>query len=91
MDNPIARNAQYLSPQIENKLIGKIAYDVLQRDLIDELQKAKFFTILADEFETHHVEQIPICVRFVNKSNDIRKEFLDFGRCAQVNCEAIPN
>ena len=85
LDNPIARNAQYLSPQIQNEIISIKAYDVLQRDLINEVKKAKFFTILADEVESHHVEQLPICVRFVDKSNDIREEFLEFGRCTQVN------
>ena len=91
MDNPIARNAQYLSLQIQNKIISIIAYGILQKDLIDEVKKVKFFTILADEVESHHVEQLPICVRFVDKSNDIREEFLEFGRCTQVNGEAISN
>ena len=91
LDNPIARNAQYLSPQIHNKIIDIIAYKVLQRDLIGEVKKAKFFTILADEVESHHVEQLPICVRFVDKSNDVREEFLEFGRCSQVSVEAISN
>ena len=75
MDNPIARNAQYLPPQIQNEIIGIIAYDVLQRNLIDEVEKAKLFTILADELDSHHVEQLPISVRFVDKSNDVRAEF----------------
>ena len=75
MDNPIARNAQYLPPQIQNEIIGIIAYDVLQRNLIDEVEKAKLFTILADELDSHHVEQLPISVRFVDKSNDVREEF----------------
>ena len=75
MDNPIAKNAQY-SPQIQNEIIGVIAYDALQRDLMDEVKKAKFFIILADEVESHFVEQLPICVRLVDKSNDICKEFL---------------
>ena len=88
---PIARNAQYLSSQTQNEIIGIIAYDVLQRDLIDAVNKAKFFTILADEVESHHVKQLPICVRLVDKSNDIREEVLEFGRCTQVNCETISN
>ena len=91
LDNPIARNAQYLSPQIQNEVISIIAYDILQKDLIDEVKKAKFYTILADEVESHHVEQLPICVRFVDKSNDIREEFLEFGRFIQVNGEVISN
>ena len=88
LDDPIAKNAQYLSPHIQNKIIGIIAYDILQRDLIDEVKKAKFFTIPADEVESHHVEQLPIGV---NKSNDVREEFLEFGRCTEVNGEAISN
>ena len=65
MDNPIARNVPYLSPQIQYEIIGIIAYDVLQRDLSNEVKKAKFFTILAEEVEGHYLEQLPICVKFV--------------------------
>ena len=75
LDNPIAGNAQYLSPQIQNEIIGIIAYDVLQRDLVDEVKTAQFFTNVADKVDSHHVEQLPICVRFINKSNNIREEF----------------
>ena len=67
LDSPIAGNAQYLSPQIQNEIIGIIAYDVLQRDLIDEVKTAQFFTNLADKVDS--------CVRFVNKSNNIREVF----------------
>ena len=91
MDNPIASNTQYLLPQIQNEIIGIIAYDRIQIDLIDEIMKTKSFTILVDEIETHYVEQLPICMRFADKSNAIRKEFLEFGRCTQVNGEEIPN
>ena len=80
LDNPITRNAQYLSPQIQNEIIGVIAYEVLQINLINEVMKAKFFTILADKVKGHHVEQLPICVRFSDKSNDIREEFLELRR-----------
>ena len=89
LDNPIARNAQYLSPQIQNEIIGITAYDVLQGDLIDEVKN--FFSILANKVRGHHVEQLPICVRFVDKSDDIREEFLECGRCSYVNGEAISN
>ena len=88
LDKPIARNAQYLSPQIENKIIG-ITADVLQSDLIDEVKK--FFSILANEVRSHHVEQLPICVRFVNKSDDISEQFLEFGRCTHIDDKAISN
>ena len=91
LDNPIDRSAQSLPSQIQKEIIDIIAYDVLQGDIIDEAKKAKFFTTLTDEVESHHLEQLPICMRFVDKSNDIRKEFLKFGRCTQANGEAISN
>ena len=37
------------------------------------------------------MEQLPLCVRFADKSNDIREEFLKFGRYTQVNGESISN
>ena len=81
----------YLSTQIQDELINIIAYDVLKTDQIDEVKKAKFFTILADKVESRHVEQLPICVRFVDKWNDIREEFKEFGKSTQVNGEATFN
>ena len=57
--------------------------------MIEEIKQAKFFSILADKVESHHVEQLPLCVRFVDKCNNIREEFIEFGKCEQVNGGAI--
>lgn len=88
---PVARNATYLSPSIQNEIINIIAYDILQKDVVEEIKTAKFFAILADEVESHHIEQLPLCIRFVDTKKNIREEFLEFGRCTQVNGEAITN
>ena len=56
---PVARNPTYISPKIQNEIIKIMAYDVVHKYLIDEIKTAKFFTILADEVESHHVEQLP--------------------------------
>ena len=61
----------------------------MQAKLIKEIKDAKFFSILADEVENHHVEQLPICIRFVDANSSIREEFLEFGRCKRLNGEAI--
>ena len=53
---PVVRNATCVSPKIQNEIINITAHDVLQKDLIDEIKTAEFFTILADEVEIHHVE-----------------------------------
>ena len=44
---------------------------------------------MADEVESHHTEQLTICVRFVDKECNIREEFLEFGKCVQTNGESI--
>ena len=86
---PVARNATYISPKIQNEIINIIAYDVLQKYLIDEIKTAKFFTILADEVESHHVEQLPLCIRFVDDKKNICEVFLEFGKSTRVTGEAI--
>ena len=66
-----------------------IGYDILQTDLINEIKEVKFFSILADEVGSHKVEQLPVCIRFVDKNNNIRREFLEFGRCEQLTGKVI--
>ena len=58
---------------------------------VDEIKTAKFFTILADEVESHHIEQLPLCVRFVADKKNIREEFFEFGKCTRVPGEAVAN
>ena len=85
LDAPSARNATYISPYIQNELIEIISYDILQKGLVEEVKEAKFFSLMADEVESHHTEQLPICLRFVDKECNIREEFLEFGKCEQTN------
>ena len=59
LDDPIAKNAQYLSPHIQNKIIGIIAYDILQRDLIDEVKKAKFLPSLLTRLRVTMLSNFP--------------------------------
>ena len=46
LNNPIGRNAQHISPQIQNEIIGIIAYDVLLRDKKDEVKKRNIFIFI---------------------------------------------
>ena len=89
LDAPSARNATYISPYIQNELIEIIGYDILQKGLVEEVKEAKFFSLMADEVESHHTEQLPICLRFVDKECNIREEFLEFGKCEQTNGESV--
>ena len=89
LDAPSARNATYISPYIQNELIEIISYDILQKGLVEEVKEAKFFSLMADEVESHHTEQFPIYLRFVDKECNIRVEFLNFGKCEQTNDESV--
>ena len=64
---------------------------MLQKCLIDEIKNAKFFTTLADEVKSHHVEQLPLCIRFIDDKKNKREEILEFGKCTRVTGEAIAN
>ena len=47
------------------------------------------FSILADEVESHHVEQLALCKRFVDGDNNIREQFLEFGQCKRIDRKSI--
>ena len=57
--------------------------------MINEIKETNFFSIIADEAESHKDEQLPIFIRFVDKNNNIREKFLEFGRCEQLSGKVI--
>ena len=62
---------------------------MLQANLVKEINRARFFSILADEVEDCHAEQLPLCIRFVYDDNNIREEFLEFGQCKRIDGKSI--
>ena len=54
-----------------------IARDIIQKSLIAEVAEAKFFSILADEVTSHNTEELSLCLRFVDKQQNILEEFID--------------
>ena len=57
--------------------------------MVEEGKEAKFFSLMAGEVESHHTEQLSICLRFVDKEWYIREECLEFGKCEQTNGESV--
>ena len=82
-------NAIYLSLLIQNEITNIIAKDLLQINLVKEINRAMFFSILADEVKFHHVEQLPLCIRFVDDDNNIGEELLEFGQCKRIDRKSI--
>ena len=75
MEKPKFKNATYLSAQTQNEMIDIIGNQMIQKSLVEEIQETKYFTILADEAASHNQEQIALCIRFVDKNQDIRRVF----------------
>ena len=57
--------------------------------MINEIKEVKFFSILDEEVESHKVEQLPICIISMDKNNNNREEFLEFGRWERLSGKII--
>lgn len=76
------KNALYTSPQIQNEIIA-ICGEIIQRKIINEVKKARIFTILADEtIDIAHIEQMSLCLRYVDSENvkhhKIKEMFIEY-------------
>ena len=71
----------YQSAEIQNDLIGCFG-EVIQAEILQEVRRAKFFSISADEAcDISNKEQLPLVLRFVDQANHVREEFVDFILC----------
>jgi hypothetical protein len=75
-------NASYLSYKIQNEIINTCG-DVIQTQIVDNINKAECFSVLADETsDISGVEQFTLGVRYTCKDNEdkyvLREDFLKF-------------
>lgn len=71
----------YMSPTIQNELISCIG-DWILESVLKEVREARFYSILPDEAVDVSVkEQMPLVLRFVDKDEHIREEFVGFIHC----------
>ena len=74
-------NAMYTSPHIQNELISCVG-DWILESVLAEVRQAGHFTVLADEaVDVSRSEQMPLVLRFVDSSSQIREEFVGFVLC----------
>ena len=84
-----AKNATYTSKTIQNQLIGIIG-DFIRDKFIEEIKTAKFYSILCDDVtDVSNKEQLSIVFQFVDETNLIREEFLDFIGTDRITGEAL--
>ena len=75
------RNATYRSPNIQNQLIS-CAGSFVREAILREVREASFFSILADEVQdVSNIEQMPLCLRYVECTFTIRAKFISFISC----------
>ena len=56
LTTPKAKNATYLSPMSQNEIINVIGHDKILTNIVSEIKKARFYSVLADEVSSHNVE-----------------------------------
>ena len=61
---------------------------IIQKDIINEILHASYYSILVDEITSHNQELMPV-IRFVDKNCNIREEFLKFSSLTRLTGKAI--
>ena len=73
-----ARNSTYISPLAQNQLIDSIQTH-MQEQIINELSRTKFFSMLADETtDFSRQEQLTVCLRYLTPDDRLLERFLCF-------------
>lgn len=84
-------NAKYLSPDIQNELIELAGEEVLS-SILSNARNAKWFSITADECaDVSNIEQMAICIRYVNEDNDVNEDFIGYVPLNSVDAESLTN
>ena len=86
---PRQKNATYISSKIQNEIIDINGKEIILRSIIEEIQKAKFFSVMVDEVTSYNKEHVPLCIRFVDSKKSIREEFIQFSTLIRVTGKSI--
>lgn len=78
LEAPAMRCATCISPQTQNELIEVMGKHLILQGILNDLNAAPYYTILADEVTSHNVEHLNICARFVDGKKDVRGVFVLF-------------
>ena len=84
LNKPRAKNATYISPRSQNEIVNVIGHDIILANIVAEVEQSKFYSVLADEVSCHNVEQLPVCLGFVDSEGSIREEFVAFLKLNKV-------
>ena len=83
------KNASYKSPDIQNELIHLAGME-LRDSILCEIMSAEWYSVMADECtDVATIEQMSICIRFVDDKPEVREEFLGFVKLDRTDAETI--
>ena len=80
-----------MADRTQNEVIEILGKHMVLKQIVEEMRSAPYYTILADEVESHNVEHLAICARFVDKHSNVREEFLAFITLNHITGEQIAN
>ncbi len=85
-----AKNAKYTSPDVQNQLV-EICEDVLRRQIVSEVNKIGYWSILADESaDISGKEQLSLAIRYFDiDSKIVKEEFLGFVEIIDQTADGI--
>ena len=89
LESPAMRCVTHLSPQTQNELIEVMGKHIILKGILNDLNAAPYYSILADEVTSHNEEHLAICARFVDEKKDVREEFLTFIKLERITGEKI--
>ena len=89
LESPQLKNATYISPDVQNQIAGVIGKSIIQKDIVDEITHAKYYSVIVDEVTSHNQEWMPLCIRFVDDKCDIREEFVQFSKLSRITGSAM--
>ena len=80
---------KYTSGEMQNEMIKVMALCVL-RKISENLQISLFLNVMVDETaDVSNVEQVVICLRWVNENFEVREEFVGLFEVASTGAEVI--
>lgn len=83
---------KYLSPKVQNEIITS-CNNIILRKLVDKVNAAQGFSVLADETsDISNVEQLSLCVRYVEVIDGhhfVKEDFLQFEQVTSMKGECL--
>ncbi|XP_065420419.1 zinc finger MYM-type protein 1-like isoform X3 [Chrysemys picta bellii] len=86
-----ARNATYLSPDIQNDLIQSLSAELLSK-IVAEIKVAKYFAIIVDStIDISRTDQFSLSLRYVTVNGDAVERFIQFSELPGAGAEDVFN